>query len=294
MSARVPQQSGLALIAVLWIIVALALFASGLADTARTQVRGAEGIIDELRLRASGDAAILLALQEAAASGQPVVRLVEHRYVFEGEEVAVRIVPSGGLLNLNLASESLLADGLVTLAHIDPDHAAALAGNIARWRDFAANAGGHAATTDQYRHEPFRVIEDLLQVPGFGYDLFVILRRFLTVDLVGDGLVAPLAAPVEVLSVLARGDLAMARHIAALRDAGDPVIDMTMLEQRHMGAHAGGLLHLEARLGERNGHGRVRAASARLRPLPGGRMAPQIISVQTLPVGDWHPELQVR
>lgn len=284
MRQQPKRHTGLALVAVLWIVVALALFASALADIARTQVRGGENVLDELRLQANGDAAILLTLREVGASGQPVTRLTEHRYVFEGEEVLVRLIPSGGLLNLNLASQSLLADGMMTLAQVPPDQAAVLAENIVRWRSFPSSATSPAAPADHYRHEPFRVIEDLLQVPGIGYELFVILRRFVTVDTVGDGLVMPLAAPVEMLSVLARGDLALARRIAVMRDSGDPLIDTTMLEQRHVGAHAGGLLHLEARLTGRNSRGRVRAVSARLRPSPGGRVAPRIVSARTLSV----------
>lgn len=270
-----PRSGGVALVVVLWIVAALSTLALGLIAGSRSEIRSASVARDALRLQAYGDAAIQLALRELAAKPLLQSRLMEFEYEFEGERLGVRVVPSGGLLNVNRAAPELLAAGIAALAGLEPEHARALAGAIVLWRSHAPNAEDGPRTA--YRNEPYAVIEDLLQVPGMDYEIFARIRRFVTLDAVGDGRVVPLAAPDELLLVLARGDAATAARVSMLRERGEPLIDVTVLEPTFSGSNAGRLLHLEARMHGSNAFPWARTAQAYLTPDPTGSRVSRIV-----------------
>ena len=76
--------------------------------------------------------------------------------------------------------------------------------------------------------------EDLLRVAGVDYPLYARLASLVSADLRGTGRVNPLAAPAEVLAVLTGGDRPRAEALAAARDAGQPVLDLTALRGEYV------------------------------------------------------------
>ena len=80
------------------------------------------------------------------------------------------------------------------------------------------------------RSQRFEAEEDLLRVPGIGYDLYARLSALLTADLSGSGPVNPMAAPVDVLTVLAGGNTGLALQIATSRESGQFGVNVSALD----------------------------------------------------------------
>ncbi|GHT83355.1 type II secretion system protein K [Betaproteobacteria bacterium] len=229
---------GLALVAVLWVVAALALLVASLALVAKNEVRTAQARVSSGEAAALGDAAIQLAVLEWKTATPPPDRLRRGQYTFEGVTVDVELIPASGYVDLNTATESLLQAVFVHGAGLTPDTARSLAQRIIDWRDTdtaplpdGAEAEAYAAAGVQWRprNERFIVPEDLLQVLGVDLDLYARIAGFFTVWS-GSGGVDPRAAPIEMLFVLSAGDAANASRIAAARDAGQIGIDTTMLD----------------------------------------------------------------
>lgn len=246
-------QSGIALVAVLWMVSALAVLAAGLAHSTRVELRTAQQAVAEARATALGDAAVQLAMLELRAGALPPDRLQLRRYRFDGQEVWARITPATGLVNLNGAGEELLFDLFRFGAGLAEEEARSMAQRVLDWRD---PAGGHrpqgAAAADyeaagspvRPRGAPFEVVEDLRQVLGMTPDLYHVLRPHVTIHGRGSG-VAPLAAPVGVLALLAGGDREEAARLDRLRAAGEVTPDLTGLRQAHLGAGRGAIFRIE-------------------------------------------------
>jgi general secretion pathway protein K len=121
------------------------------------------------------------------------------------------------------------------------------------WRDPAGGRRPQGAAAADYeaagspvrpRGVPFEVVEDLRQVLGMTPERFHVLRPHVTIHGRGDG-VAPLAAPVGVLAILAGGDEEEAARIDRLRAAGEVTLDLTRLRQAHLGSGHGAIFRIE-------------------------------------------------
>lgn len=209
--------SGVALIAVLWIVAALSVLVTGVVVAQRSELRLAgvarAGIVGD----AAGQAAIHLVLQRMSGGAARVDRLTRATVDYDGREIVVEIMPLTGLVDLNLAPAPLLAAWLAFAGDIDEARARAVADALVARRQRGADALLDAP-------------EELLTLPGVDYDLFARLAPFVTTDSRGGGRIHPLAAPHEVLVFLAGGNAAVARRIADDRDAGLAAIDTTRLE----------------------------------------------------------------
>lgn len=225
---RHPRVSGMALIAVLWIVAALSVLVTGMAQTVHQQVRITGAARDEVAGQAIGEAAIALAVQALQVSRERPRQAVQLTQQFDGVDVPVRVMPLTGLISLNGANVRLFASALKVAGGLDAGAADALAQAIVEWRDETVEGGS--------RHL-FEAVEDLLLVPGIDYGLYVRLRPLFTAAVRAGG-VNPLAAPLEVLTVLADGNAARAGDIAARRDAGEPGIDTTALDPALVSAAA--------------------------------------------------------
>lgn len=219
-SAR--RAAGMVLIAVLWIVAALAILVTGMAQTLRGQARSAGAERQLVQAAALGDAAIHIAVQAVLAGRAPPTRLTVVQAQYRGQSMAVEILPLNGLIDINGAPPALLARLFVVAAGLAPRQAELLAQAAVDWRAQRADGGNGAA-------RGFEACEDLLQVPGVDYGLYATIAPLITADLAGGGRVNPMAAPQPVLTVLADGNAALAGRIAARRDAGDSAIDTTGL-----------------------------------------------------------------
>ena len=226
--ARLQQaqrhQRGMALIAVLWIVAALAILATGMTQSVRQQVRVTALTLDAVAAQAVGDGAIALALQALQTMPQRPQQAVTETVTYGGADIAVEVMPLDGLISLNGASVPLLTALLQVAGGLPAPQAEALAQQLDDWR---AGRGGELGTPVP-RH--FEAPEDLLLVPGVDYTLYARLRPLVTTDQRGGDRVNPLAAPPAVLAVLARGDVALAERIAAQRAASAVGVDTTGLD----------------------------------------------------------------
>ncbi|WP_288474702.1 general secretion pathway protein GspK [Paracidovorax oryzae] len=229
----------MALIAVLWIVASLSIIVTGVTRTIREEARMMALARQNVQAQALGDAAIQLALQAIVANNAPINRMLQSEIRYGGVAMQVRAMPLNGLIDINSAPVPLLARVYAIAGGVPSGQADALAQATVQFREQRGAAG---------LQERFEAEEDLLRVPGVDYDLYARLFPLVTADLRGRGLVNPLAAPVEVLTVLAGGNAAAASAIAAKRDAGEPGVDTSALDSAFLDSSSVRRIRMEARV----------------------------------------------
>ena len=212
---------GMALVAVLWIVAALSIIATGLTRSIRLEGRVVAQARQGVEAQALGDGAIQIVLQALTADPQPLRRLTVAAVSYRGVSMQVEVMPLNGLIDINMAGMPLLQRLFTVAGGLSPEVAQTTAQAVIQARE-NRDARGVA--------QRFESEEDLLLVPGIDYDLYARLIGLITADLRGSGRVNPLAAPLEVLAVLAGGDVALAAQIASLRDAGQAGVDTSALD----------------------------------------------------------------
>ena len=249
------RQEGLALVAVLWIVAALMVTATGVIYAVRGEVRTAASFREMAVAGALGEAGVVLAASELAASRTRDSRLQRFDMTFEQSTVVVSVVPLTGLIDLNAAAEPLLTDMIAVAGGVDRSRAINLAQRIVDWRDTDEQARPDGAENSAYaaagspfrtRGGPFEAPEDLLQVLGMDYDLYVRLRPLFTVHLRGNGRVDPAAAPMPVLKILASGNDQIAVDYANAREASGPLADSTRFPAAYVARSQSSRFLLEA------------------------------------------------
>lgn len=228
------RRRGLALVAVLWAVAALMITATGLLYAVRSELRSVASFREMATAGALAEGGIVLAARELAAA-QKLDRLIRSEIAFEQVTIAIRVVPLTGLIDLNTAAEPLLT-ALIEVAGVDRGRAAQLAQRIIDWRDAddqpqpdGAEDAAYAAAGSAFRTRggPFSSTEDLLQVLGVDFDLYERLRSLVTVHMRGNGRVDPMAAPRDVLRVLAGGNEQIASQYAGARETSGALADTT-------------------------------------------------------------------
>ena len=227
---------GLALVAVLWMVAALMVTATGVLYAVRGEVRTVASFREMAAAGAIGDAGVILAARELAGAQKPESRLQQSEISFEQVAVGIRIVPLTGLIDLNSAPEPLLTNLIAIAGEVDRGRAARLAQRIIDWRDTddqpqpdGAEDSAYAAAGSPFRTRggPFESTEDLLQVLDIDFDLYDRIRPLVTVHLGGNGRVDPAAAPLPVLRVLAAGNEQIASAYAGARETSGALADTT-------------------------------------------------------------------
>jgi general secretion pathway protein K len=202
---------GVALILVLWILVLLTAVIGGFAQSARIEALQAH------QLRAS-----LIARQAAQAGVEyAVLRMLypdtQRRWVPDGRKYAfalgdtqleIHVLDESGKIDLNSASQDLLAKLLLALGAHDP-HAHELAAAIVDYRDpddlltpGGAEASEYSSAGLPYgpKNKPFETVSELQRVLGMDADLY---RKMVpNVTVYGNGDPSPSFAPSAVLQAL--------------------------------------------------------------------------------------------
>ena len=213
---------GIALIAVLWIVAALAIIVTGISYSVRSELRQVSVSREMVQSKAQAEAAIVLALQQMSASAERPNRLVSVNLVYEGQAVDVQIMPMNGLIDINSASEPLLARLFGGALGMAPQAAEELAKSVVDAR---------AKPDKQGRPVRFDAIQDLLRLPGVDYERYARLAPLITVEAGGSGKVNPLAAPEAVLQVIAGdGSTASVAGFIARRESEAVGLDTTMFD----------------------------------------------------------------
>ncbi|WP_284404904.1 type II secretion system protein GspK [Acidovorax sp. SUPP3434] len=236
---RNKKQRGMALLAVLWMVAALTIIVSGLTRSIREEARVMSLSRQNVQAQALGDAAIQLALQALVASNTPLARTRQAQIDYRGVTMQVQAMPLNGLIDINSAPVALLAKLFSVAGEMPAEAAQGLAQATVEMRERRDPRGAP---------QRFESEEDLLKVPGVDYTLYARLSPLITADLRGRGLVNPMAAPMEVLTVLAGGNAAVAMRIVADRDAGAEGIDTTALEAAFLDNSTVRRLRIQARV----------------------------------------------
>ncbi len=238
------ESAGLALLAVLWVVAALSIISVGLAYSVRGELRD---VVRQKELSAAGaiaDAGVMLAARDLAVRSERELGYRTYEVNIDGSAVRVQIVPLSGLIDLNAAGESLLTDLFEFGGGVAADVANTLAQRTLDWRSAGDVPRARGAKNDSYiaagspfriRGGPFATTEDLLQVLGVDYDLYVKLASLVTVYQVGSGRVDPTAAPWAVLRVLARGNEQIAAQYVEARERLGPMADSTRFPGESVG-----------------------------------------------------------
>ena len=225
--------------AVLWLVAALSLMVTGLVAVVRSEIRTTSHAQQAVFSTGHADAAIRLTLQELLQKSSPGLSTPALRqFNLWGTPVTVEVMPLNGLVNLNDAPPELLAAVFQFGAGVPADRASALAQAVVQLRQQKDDAAG----SPQRMHS----VDDLLQVPGIDYGLWLQVAGLLTADLNGITGVNPLVAPLPVLRVLARGNEARAQAVMQSRTLRGEQTDLTGLEASWTQTLATGQLLLRA------------------------------------------------
>jgi len=230
MSARAPAARGargVTLIIVLWTVAALSVLVLGLVHAQRSELRlagAARALVFETAL---GQAAIQRMIQAQRSGADAPSRLQRLSVSHGGREIEVERMPLTGLIDLNAAGQALLVALLREAGNLDERAANALAAGLLALREQRLPDGSNRR---------LQAVEELLALPGVDYGLLARIAPLVTIDSAGSGRVNALAAPYEVLLVLARGRADIARRVADERDAGSPGVDTIRLEAEFIDA----------------------------------------------------------
>ena len=235
----VARPRGMALVAVLWMVAALGIIATGLLHTVKGEIRLAAHHRQNVVAGALADAAIRWALQDVSARKPVLVRPLFIDVPLQGSLVRTEIRPLNGLIDLNHAPEPLLAALFQHAAGLAQSDSIQLAQAVVEARK---------RPDPQGRPEGFDAPEDLLRVSGVSYSLYATIARLVSASLRGSGRVNPQAAPVPVLAVLTQGNTVLASQLAAARDSSPLPMDTTQLSPDFIDASAPAAFQVVARV----------------------------------------------
>lgn len=230
------KHRGLALVAVLWLVAAVSVIATGLMQTVRSEARALAQIQDVTRASALGESAMQLTLQALVLEAKQVDRQVIRQIAFEGAEVAVLVFPLNGYLDINKAPIELVRQALVVAAELPVARAEQLAQALMEYRSMVGPNG---------KPNVFEAPEDIMRVPGFDYVVYARVASLITADIQGSGRINALAAPPQVLRVLASGNDAAVAQFVAGREAGQIGVDQSAFNSAWLDASGSNYLEMQ-------------------------------------------------
>ena len=206
------NQRGLALIAVLWVTMLLAVIAASFTSSARTESRLARNMVENAKAEALADGAIHRAVlgvlepdPERAwrADGTP------YRMSYGEGDVTIRIEDEDAKVDLNAAPPELLR-GLLLLVGVEEEAAEELADRIVDYRDEDDQPEPNGAEDADYEaagraagaiDRPLVTEAELLGVLGMSEELYRRLRPLVTVYSGAEG-IDPMRASPDILRAI--------------------------------------------------------------------------------------------
>ncbi len=222
------QQRGVALAIVVWFIAGMSLLVAGIVAHARVDTHMAQLHVARAKVSAAGDGAINLLMAEMVTGKLPRavmqgVRSGEYRV---GDmEVAVTLVSTSGLINLNSASAEMLAVLFAVAGGLDETEARRLAGNVLDWRRPLSKHGAKHRGAKRGSSK-FTEIEDLVRVEGINRTLFDAVRGYIVAGSAASRAMDWSQVPPQLLAVLEKlnsrqRDALSQRKEALTNSAGD-------------------------------------------------------------------------
>ena len=132
---RFGGETGAALILVLWLVASLSLVVMASARGVRQQTQRAAVDIERLRAESILDAALQLTSQRLAMDRSIEARYRKQRLSLGSNQVWVEITPSGGLVDVTVASEALVQALFQRAGRLSPGEAAILASRVRDYLD---------------------------------------------------------------------------------------------------------------------------------------------------------------
>lgn len=186
------HHAGTALVLVLWLVAALSLVVLAGAHGVRQQTQRVAVDLDRLRAEAVLDAALQLGVQRLMADRGSAGQFRVFRMQLGQNAVSVEILPSGGLVDVNVASDALLGALLQKVGGLAPGEAAILVSRIRDFIDPDDTPGGvGGAEAPQYRAAGRQImprnaaLEDLSElraVLGMTPELYEIISPYLGIN----------------------------------------------------------------------------------------------------------------
>lgn len=186
------NQSGIALILVLWVTVLLTVIASSFALSARTEGTQAKMVFETTKARYLAEAGLHRAVYELRNPDQETRWVADGRKYqmqFAEAEIEIAITDETGKIDINLASDELLV-GLFASLGMNDDDALMLTERVIDWRDADNIKGFNGAEDDDYEAEGyaygakdalFDTVPELQQVMGIDYEMYRKLEPAVTV-----------------------------------------------------------------------------------------------------------------
>jgi general secretion pathway protein K len=243
MSRIQRQQSGIALIVVLWALALLTALAASVTFTQRTEVQLNRSLLAQVEARQLARAGVHFAVYMLQLTDQGQAWEVDGEsrpFRFGDHVIWVAVFEEQGLIDVNRAGPDLLAKAFAAVG-LEVATADALLDIIEDWKDEDDVHRLHGAETPEYRtagytygpvNGPFRDLSELRLVYGMNADLFLRLRDLLTVDS-GRSAVKLTASPPAVRQLLSD-------DLTATVDSARPV-GRARLPGRGKGGFTGGI-----------------------------------------------------
>ncbi|HEY0633949.1 MAG TPA: hypothetical protein VGE00_01100 [Gammaproteobacteria bacterium] len=178
------QQTGIALVVVVWLVALLAVMALSLTTLQRGETAVTGNLIESAKAGAAAQAGIQLALLDLSrplAARQLSSDGALHETVFDDATLWISVVDEAGKIDLNFASGPLL-DALLRAAELENElERAHLVDAILDWRDSDELRRLHGAEVAEYqaaglrhqpRNAPFQSVEELALVLGMSAPLY--------------------------------------------------------------------------------------------------------------------------
>ena len=187
-----PLSRGAALILVLWLVASLSLVVLAGAQGVRQQAQRTGMDLERMRAESVLDASIQLTAQRLLSERSAAGRYRMQRLPLGASAVWVETTPSGGLVDVNVASEELLQALLQRAGRLAPGEAAILASRVRDYLDPDDNpAGVGGAEAAQYRaagwpslprNGAIEALAELKSVLGMTAELYEIIAPHLGIN----------------------------------------------------------------------------------------------------------------
>jgi general secretion pathway protein K len=185
------SDEGIALIAVLWVLILLSIVAASVSHETHTDASVGRNIVDIAMARAAADAGIKRAILDLVSVANPKGFRADgtiYAWRFASSTVQISIRNEGTKIDLNHAPETSLS-ALFASVGVDASKAQSLADAVADFRDSDNFPRRHGAEAPEYvaaglawgpKNAPFEAVEELEQVLGMSPRVYERVAPYLT------------------------------------------------------------------------------------------------------------------
>lgn len=206
------NESGVALLTVLWVLTLLSVIGAGLVSQTQAELQITRNMKETARARALAEGGVFLAIShllDPSPGTQWQPSSLEHIIEYGAGTIRIALLDEAGKIDLNAAPDEFLA-GLFAVLGVSAEETARLVDAIADWKDEDDLRRLNGAERDDYRRAgllwvprngPFEAVEELRLVFGMTPALYARALPFVTIYS-QNARINPAIAPTEVLQAL--------------------------------------------------------------------------------------------